>query len=234
MNELRLIHVHQSRDLLWRNLETFVSRSLADALDERGRAAIALPGGTTPGPLFDRLAQRRLAWSRVRVTLTDERWVAPDDPASNEFNLRKRLLVDRAASAKFTPLYAPGGGASDAVAEVSAQLRRRGMLPLDLCLLGLGEDGHIASLIPGARGYGAAMAPDAGALGAVAAAGAAGAAERLTLTFAEILRSRAIALVLTGEAKLRVLERAQIGRHPGPLTALFAQAKCAVTAYYAM
>src|SRR5579871_2223740 len=91
-----------------------ISTRLADAAAARPRASLVATGGTTPGPLYDALARTPAPWERVELTLTDERWVEPESPASNEHLVRTRLLVDRAAAAEFVPLKSSDATPRDA------------------------------------------------------------------------------------------------------------------------
>lgn len=177
--------------------------AIADALrrdlSAHGRASLVATGGRSPGPVFDRLAATDLDWPHVAVTLSDERCVAPDDPACNARPVRARLLTGRAAAARFLPLWpAPEPG-------VLADLR-----PFSAVMLGMGEDGHVASLIPGDPELADAMAtPEA--LRSVPAGLGSPPVARVTLTLSALLDARAIFILTSGEAKLRVLERALAG-----------------------
>jgi len=130
--------------------------ALADRLTEvidhgarrRDRASLLVPGGRTPVALFEALCSRDLQWDRVHVSLTDERRVAPDDPASNAAMVRAHLIQDRAVAAHFHPLYQATTGDRGDEAACGAAL---GLLPrpFDAVVLGMGNDGHIASIFPG-------------------------------------------------------------------------------------
>ncbi|MGE3143046.1 MAG: 6-phosphogluconolactonase [Hyphomonadaceae bacterium] len=174
-----------------------IAAILRQSVAARGRASLAVPGGDTPGPLFDALAHSAAPWPALTVTLTDERWVAPADPASNEGQVRARLLQGRASAAAFLPLH--NDAPTPEAGRRRAQAGLRPLLPLDVCVLGTGEDGHIASLFPGADL--AARAP----LLAVEAPGARGAAARLSLSFRAIRTARTIFVLLRGHAKRRAL-----------------------------
>ncbi|HEX5008528.1 MAG TPA: 6-phosphogluconolactonase, partial [Hyphomonadaceae bacterium] len=91
----------QDRKRLFAGLCHDFSERLAETIRKRRKASLALAGGTTPGPLYEALSNTPLAWEKVSVTLTDERWVSPQDPASNEWLLRDLLLRRRAAVATF-------------------------------------------------------------------------------------------------------------------------------------
>jgi Glucosamine-6-phosphate isomerases/6-phosphogluconolactonase len=99
------IHRHADFDALARSLSAWTQALLAAGIATRGRASLVVPGGRTPAPWFDLLSQADLAWDRVRVTLTDERWVDAGHPASNERLVRERLLRGKAAAAVLAGLH---------------------------------------------------------------------------------------------------------------------------------
>lgn len=136
-----------------------IAADLRASLAAKGRATLAVAGGTTPGPIFDDLAQADLDWTRVTILPSDERWVPERDPASNAGLIRARLGVGRAARAGFVSLYHPGDtpeAGMDALTRAVAAV-----LPVDVALLGMGNDGHTASLFPDTDGLAAALAPGA-------------------------------------------------------------------------
>ncbi|MGO4871070.1 MAG: 6-phosphogluconolactonase [Roseiarcus sp.] len=193
----------------------WTAERLRDAIEARGVALLVVSGGATPLRYFHALSSQPIDWSRVAVTLADERRVPDDDPRSNAKLVREALLADRAASARFTPL---ADSRLDEDRELAAANARIAALPspADLVVLGMGEDGHTASWFPGAEGLAEAIDPGARAL--VAPIRAPGAAEpRLTLTGHVILRARAIALHIEGAAKAQTLARASAD---GPLEAM--------------
>ncbi|HRD44976.1 MAG TPA: 6-phosphogluconolactonase, partial [Caulobacter sp.] len=120
---------------------------LVAGLAEDDRASFIATGGTTPGEVYDLLSTLPLPWDHISVTLSDERWVAPDSPDSNERLLRDRLLVGEAAGANFVPLWSRAATPEDAAEAAEAAIAD--LLPADVVLLGMGEDGHFASLFPG-------------------------------------------------------------------------------------
>jgi 6-phosphogluconolactonase len=173
---------------------------LRQALAERGRASLVGTGGRSPGPVYDRLSQADLDWAHVAVTLSDERHVDVDSPNSNARLLRERLLVNRAAAAQFLPL-------TDYAERVLKKL-----MPFDAVMLGMGPDGHIASLIPGSPVLALGMDPQGQALTAESPQGFGDPpVPRITLTLSALLQSRAIFLLIAGEAKRQVIEEAAAG-----------------------
>jgi 6-phosphogluconolactonase len=177
-----------------------IAAQLAAGLAARGRAALVATGGRSPGPVYDRLKNADLDWPHVAVTLSDERHVDVDSPNANVRQLRERLFVGAAASARYLPL-------TD-----YAEPALRALMPFDAVMLGMGEDGHIASLIPGSPVMAEAMDPDGKALVAESPAGfGSPPVARITLTLTALLQSRAIFLLIAGEAKRQVIADALAG-----------------------
>lgn len=193
-------------DMLMLSLAQRLSRELREALARRERALIALPGGTTPGPLFDLLAAADLDWSRVDILPGDERCVPPGHPRSNAGQIAARLMQGKAAAATLIPLWPIPEGLE-------------ALLPLDLALVGMGNDMHTASLFPGAPELGAALAPDAPAALTLKAAGAP--EPRATLS-ARVLRGAfAVHVLILGADKRAALDRAQtLPADQAPIAAL--------------
>ncbi len=150
---------YPDRDMLAIDVANVLAGELESCLFNHDFASFAVPGGTTPGPIFDVLCAADLDWSRVHVMLTDERWVDEGSDRSNGALLRRRLLVNRAEAALFRPFYVPGASIEDGAAQVSEELA--GDMPISVLMLGMGADMHTASLFPGAGGLAAAMAPGA-------------------------------------------------------------------------
>jgi 6-phosphogluconolactonase len=179
---------------------------LRAAISDRGAALLVVSGGKTPAGYFDALSRMPLDWTRVSITLADERRVPDDSPRSNARLVREALLRNRATVAPFTPLADARLSESQELAAASARVANL-PLPADVVVLGMGDDGHTASWFPGAEGLAEAM--DAGARQFVAPIQAPGAPEpRLTLTGRVILRARTIALLIEGQDKLNTLAKA--------------------------
>lgn len=188
------------------DMQRIVQAELAD----RGRARILLSGGTTPAPAYAQLAMAPLDWSRVTVGLVDERWLSPRDPASNARLVRENLL-DRAEVGRFEPLVREGLNLADSVH--AANLEAQHAPDACLAVLGMGNDGHTASLFPGAAQLDPVLASDL-PYAALDASGCPVAGEwplRITLTPAGLARARHRLLLLRGAAKREVLARALAG-----------------------
>ncbi len=196
---------YPDRETLMENLAEDVAAYLETALENKPHATLAVPGGTTPAPFLTLLSQADIDWPRVRVLLTDERFVPESSGRSNTRLLRETLLQNRAASATLIPMYAPAERPEDVLDTLAKGVKSA--LPLDVCVLGMGADMHTASLFPGADNLQQALDPSGKAV--LLPMRAPDAPEpRLTLT-APVLRSATnICILITGEAKKAALETA--------------------------
>jgi len=199
-----------------RALEAEVARDIAaelgHAITARGQAGLLVSGGHSPAGLFGQLRGQPLDWTRVTIALVDERWVEPSDPGSNERFVREALLRDGAAAARFVglknPAPSPDLGAAGAW-NASAYVPR----PVDVTVLGMGDDGHTASLFPGSPNLKSALdleTPE----GYVGMWSPSAPHPRLSLNLRALLHSRRIFIFLLGEAKLRTYAAAC---GPGPV-----------------
>ncbi|MEZ5538085.1 MAG: 6-phosphogluconolactonase [Thiolinea sp.] len=181
-----------------------VAEQLDSALNKTGKASLAVPGGTTPAPFLQALASRPLNWDNICITLSDERQVDADNERSNAKLLRDNFL-DHAA-AKFQPLFA-GDAGQDSMQNISTALKS-GWIPLDVCVLGMGTDGHFASLFPAADQLEQGLNPQNPEV--VIPVTAANIPEpRVSLTLQAILTAAHIHLLITGKEKYQVLAQAQ-------------------------
>ena len=197
---------------LAQRLAAWIGLRLHQAIEQRGHAVLAVSGGKSPVPLFEALRAQPLDWSRVSITLVDERCVPHDHPDSNTALVRAHLLQQGAAAASFVPWFDAlpdplDDKALQALADAASQRLAREPWPWDLAILGMGEDGHTASLFPHAPGLQQALH----ASGPVAWTRPLNAPHaRLTLTLPALLATRELVLPLIGPAKLRVYQQARL------------------------
>lgn len=193
------------RDMAIMNVAHAVTSDLRKCLLNHEFASFAVPGGTTPGPIFDAMSSVDLDWDRVHVMLTDERWVPEDHPRSNAGLVKARLMTGNAAAATFLSFYREGMTAQDAAPGVSEDFAAE--MPISVLLLGMGADMHTASLFPGAPGVEAAMARNAPLVCAVAPADQP--EERITFSAQALDGAMNKHLVIFGDDKRAAFEKAQ-------------------------
>lgn len=195
---------YPDRDLLVLSLADRIASELAEVLRRDGRASLSVPGGTTPGPVFDLLSDVDLDWAHVAVFLNDERWVPESSDRSNTALLRRRLLRNRAAAARLVPLYAPAATPEAALDGLAQGLAPH--LPISVLLLGMGNDMHTASLFPGADRLAEALAADAPLVMPMRAEAAV--EPRVTLTAPVLRGAMRVHVMILGADKRAALERA--------------------------
>ena len=195
---------YPDRDALITNVASVLAGALKNALLVQDRVSMAVPGGTTPGPIFDILSDTHLDWARVHIMLTDERWVPQDHPMSNTQLIHDRLITNRASDAHFVPFYQDGLTAEPGCTATAETLQPH--MPLSILMLGMGADMHTASLFPGATGLEAAMADNAPLLCPIKAADQD--IERVTLPAHALKGALNKHLVIFGDEKRTALDRA--------------------------
>ncbi len=202
---------------------------LSNRLDNQAEASIIVSGGTTPGQCLAALAKTPLDWQRVQVALSDERWVPADHEDSNEKLVRESLLVDEAATAQLLPVYA---------ADVSPEQRCEALqnplpaLPFSCSLIGMGADGHFASLFPDAEQLALGLDVECGRL-YIPVTTKASPHPRISMTLAGISRSDEIALLFFGEEKLDVYKKALESTNGFPVSRLLRQKRAPVRLFWA-
>lgn len=195
---------YPDREMLAIDLANVLAGDLENCLLVHPSASFVVPGGTTPGPIFDGLCAADIEWDRVHVMLSDERWVPEDHARSNAGLLRERLFVDRAAAAQFVPFHVPGETPASAAPALSEKLAAE--MPISLLLLGMGADMHTASLFPGADGLAEMLADDAPLIVPVSVEGQ---EPRISFSGPALAGAMAKHLVIFGAEKRAALERAR-------------------------
>jgi 6-phosphogluconolactonase len=197
------LETYPDRDLMLLRLADVIAGQLGEFLRRDGKATFCVPGGTTPGPIFDTLSGVDLDWANVAVVLNDERWVPEESDRSNTRLVRQRLIRGRAAQARLVPLYAPADRPEDMLQALEDGLRPH--LPISVLLLGMGADMHTASLFPGADRLDEALASSALILPMRAEAAG---EPRVTLTAPVLRDAFHIHVLITGPEKRAALDRA--------------------------
>lgn len=224
-------HAHENAEAAAEALADRVAEQLRRAVAERGRAGLVVSGGRTPLPFFHALRARPLDWGKVTVTLADERWVSPAHPDSNEKLAREHLLRPETP---FVPLHNMAAEVETGAAETAKALAST-PLPFDAVVLGMGEDGHVASLFPRHPALKAALDPEGAALCMAVNGAPQPPPRRITLTLAALLRSRRLYLHITGENKRNVVARAMKNNDPQtlPVSAVLHQTRAPLDIFWA-
>ena len=227
-----------NREHLYQAVANRCALLLNNQIEQQGKASFIVPGGTTPAPVFEKLSQMPLHWSKISVAPSDERWIAVEHEQSNQFLLTQKLLINNASVAQLVSLKnaakTPTEGESQTEISIG-QLEQ----PFAVTMLGVGNDGHFASLFPGSPQIEAALdlkqqksciginaegCPVAGAF-----------TQRMSLTLAKLIDSQVVILLITGQPKLDVIRQAAVHKDNWtlPVSALLAQTKTPVEIYWA-
>jgi 6-phosphogluconolactonase len=227
------VNRHEFADRL--TLGDMLARDIASKLDAavkaRGKASLAVSGGSTPKLMFAVLAEQEIDWSKVTITLVDERWVGEDNERSNARLVKKTLISHEAHVAGFLPLFdkAHVDDVDAALADVGQRVDALGK-PFDVVVLGMGPDGHTASFFPG--GDHLAQALDLDGKQSVVSMRAEGAGEpRITLSLPRVLDTRALYLHIEGNDKKDILGKAIAGED-FPIAAVLKQDRVPVDVYW--
>jgi 6-phosphogluconolactonase len=218
---------------LARNLADTVAASLSTAIATKGTAVIAVSGGSTPKAFFQELSTRDIDWTKVTITLVDERFVPADNPRSNHLLVASNLLQNSAKVATFQPLYQAAASVDEAARLSTAATAKIGN-PFDVVILGMGGDGHTASFFPG--GSNLTVALDPATPRGVITMDADGAGEpRLTFTFSSLQDAELLILHIEGESKKDVLAKAEGAGDEAemPIRAILRRAASPVAIYWA-
>lgn len=222
------------RDSLAAALADAVAKTLEAAIEKNGGASLAVSGGSTPKKFFDTLSKAKIDWTKVTVTLVDDRVVPPDHERSNERLAYEHLLRNEAMKAKFVPLWSDASDHVDTLAEHASSAIGHIDRPFDVVILGMGADGHTASFFP--EGNNLAGATDPAGKTPVMSMLAPGAGEpRLTITLPRLIEATMLVLHIEGEEKRRVLDQAREGgpEEDMPIRAVLKNAPRPVSVYWA-
>jgi 6-phosphogluconolactonase len=236
-------HLFDNREQMISALKQVCENALQKAVDEAGEATFMVSGGSTPEPLYKALSQSNLPWESIYVALVDERWVEFNHDKSNEAFIAKHLIQNKAEIANLIGMKNDAATAVEGLADCESVYQQLAQ-PFAITILGMGSDGHTASLFPHAQGLVDAISPNAEPLCAAITAQQSevtgSIVERMTLTLSALLRSQHLILLITGEEKLAVLRKAQT---PGkeeqgdvadmPIRALLQQQKIPLQVYWA-
>lgn len=220
-----------TRDELAASLASTVAHALRATISRRGEAFLAVSGGSTPGRFFAALSREVLDWSKVTVTLVDERFVPESSPRSNAALAKANLLQNEASAARFAPLFHEAAtvemGADLADAEIRAL-----PWPLDVAILGMGGDGHTASFFPDAQGLEALLYPTSTRIVMPVHAETAG-EPRLTLTLPALVCAGLLVVHIEGAEKRNVIEAALAADKALPIRTVLEKAPRAAEIYWA-
>ncbi len=218
-------HYFPNIEQLSQSFANYVETTLQNTLARKPEATLVVPGGNTPRYYLPALAKCGLPWDRITVTLSDERWVDVTNEQSNEHLVKQHLMNHLPKNTRFVGLKTLHDNPFDAIEAVHQRLDKL-PLPLSLTVLGLGEDGHIASLFPGMR-------PDlTDTHHCVAVAPPIAPSQRISLSLNILANSEHIAVVVTGESKRRLLDKITEKPDPGlPIDWLLQGTQTTITAF---
>jgi 6-phosphogluconolactonase len=209
----------------------WLAAKLKDAIARRGAAVFMGSGGSTPGPIYEKLSQAQLEWDKVQIGLCDERWVEINHPASNGAMIERTLLQNKAAAASYTPMKIAGQDPFLAVDQVDELYMDASLT--DVMLLGMGPDAHTLSWFKDARGYDHAVSPEStsvvAAIEAIESEVTGPNLLRMTLTQPCVAYARNILLLITGAEKKAVYESAP---DDAPVSIMRRAAGESLTVYY--
>lgn len=220
-----------NREEASRRAANFITDRLRDRLADANAASLVVSGGSTPVRCFEHLSLAPLRWAKVYVMMSDERWVPPDESDSNEGLVRRHLLQHEAGAASLLPIFDGSDTPVERCLSLEAQFEQVPR-PFACTLLGMGSDGHFASLFPDAPNLAAALEVS-NAAAFVPIATAASPHPRISMTLRALLDSNAIVLLIFGAEKREVYEAAASGDATLPIAALLQQRAVPVHVFWA-
>lgn len=224
-------HLYDTREEASIAAAARIGDAISRRLEAQGSASLVVSGGTTPARCFEALSAMEIDWPHVKVLASDERWVPGDHADSNEKLIRETLLLRRAADAEFLPCFAPDKSIAARCEELNEEIRFA-PLPFACSLLGMGTDGHFASLFPDAENLEEGLDLESGIL-CLPVTTEASPYERVSLTLSALSRSDEIVLLMFGNDKRIVYEKAKAGNARYPVTRLLRQKRAPVHIFWA-
>ena len=208
-----------------------IAEALTRRLENQKAASLVVSGGTSPVQCFEALAHKDIDWSRVGIIPSDDRWVPREHDDSNEKLVRDKLLVNGAASADLLPFFASEVSVEERAAALDQEIRFA-PFPFACSLLGMGADGHFASLFPDAENLAEGLDLESRTL-CLPVKTAASPHARISLTLAALSRSDEIVLLFFGDEKRIIYDKAKAGNARYPVTRLLRQKRAPVHVYWA-
>lgn len=211
---------------------SMVASNIQLSIDDKQSCNVALAGGNTPKPLYKALTQENIDWDKVQFTLTDERWVLPNHASSNEKMIEQCLISKLNKQSKFVPLKNSAVTAKAGELVCNATLTEA-MNPLDLVVLGMGDDGHFASIFPNVDNLGPLLDQD-NSLKCMAVSPE-GKEERMSLTLSYLLTAKTICLFITGANKKKIIDDIldnKLSASQFPIAHIINQKKCPIHIYW--
>jgi len=202
------LHILNSADAYIENATAFLETALRKAIDLQGRATLLVSGGSSPKPVYQALSQIDLGWDKVTVSLVDERWVPEGAEGSNASFIKNTLLQNFGAEAKFVSMVSDEETAKAGEDTINHRFQTEFSKPIDICVMGMGTDGHTASWFPRSPTLERALdiegAKDIVWQDASGQAGGSGFDDRITVTLPLVMRAKHIALLIPGQSKADV------------------------------
>jgi len=209
INNQLTIKLFDSRDELFQSVALDIESHLRHSLTQYGTASFIIPGGTTPGPAFQSLSNADLDWGNVTIAQSDERWLDSSHQQSNQKLTEKTLLINHASNANYVAMKNNSASAKNGLNQCNHDYQAM-LAPFSVTMLGMGLDGHFASLFPGSDHIKEGL--DSENLNLCIDIDASGCSvagdytERMSLTLSGILNSQTIILLITGQEKLRLIQ----------------------------
>lgn len=217
-------------------LSQSLEQALRNGIEADGRAVLMVSGGSSPEPAYKHLSTLDLNWAHVDVAMVDERWVEASHEKSNEAFIKRTLLQNHGAAANFISMKNAAATAEQGVDACEAQFQAL-KRPFDVTILGMGPDGHTASLFPHAQGLENGLDSNqlVCAINAIESDVTGSITERMSLTLNAISQSKVVKLLISGDEKLAVYKQALAGGDVNdmPLRAVLNHPEINIEVYWA-